>query len=71
MARAIDSINFYSRLETLRKKHRKLDQQIDQEQKSPVVANYYLGQLKREKLLVKDEMSHVLQQLDGTPANLN
>lgn len=69
MSDQTESLTFYTRLETLKKKHRRLDTQIDQELKSPAATDFYIAQLKRQKLLVKDQMAHVMSKLHRESAN--
>lgn len=59
----------YARLESLKKKHEKLDSEISQEQSSAAAVDYYLKQLKRRKLLVKDQMQAVMSDLRDKTAN--
>ena len=47
-----------SRLEALRKKHSMYKMQIKEAQKSPQ-ADFYLKQLKKQKLLVKEEIEGI------------
>lgn len=60
----------YARLESLERQHKQLDSEIAEEQKSSAAAvDYYLKQLKRRKLLVKDRMHAVMSDLRDKTAN--
>lgn len=50
-----------SRIDALRQKHAHLSNRIEEEQRRPALADFYLRQLKKEKLLVKEQLS-VLQE---------
>lgn len=63
------STQFYTRLETLKRKHAVLDQQINKGQKDPSTAEYYLKQLKRQKLLLRDQMEDMIRGLRNKSAN--
>ena len=63
------SVSFYTRLETLKRKHAVLDRQIKKEQGNSDTADYYLKQLKRQKLLIKDQMEDIVRGLRRKSAN--
>ena len=69
MSKGSSSVSFYTRLETLKRKHAVLDTQIRKEQNNPNTADYYLKQLKRQKLFLKDQMEDVLTSLRRKSAN--
>lgn len=48
-----------SRVEALRVKHAALSERIRQEQKRPSSADYYLKQLKKQKLQIKEEIEGI------------
>lgn len=48
-----------SRLQALRKKHTVLSSQIEEELKRPYITDFYLKQLKKQKLLLKDEIENM------------
>lgn len=70
MSIGTSSTSFYTRLETLKRKHSILDNQIRKEQKNPNTADYYLKQLKRQKLFIKDQMEDLLINLRRRSANV-
>jgi hypothetical protein len=63
------SVSFYTRLETLKKKHAMLDRYIAKQQRDPSTADFYIKQLKRQKLLLKDQMEDLMGQLRRKSAN--
>lgn len=65
----LPSLQFYTRLETLKRKHAILDQQIAKEERNPNTADYYLKQLKRQKLLLRDQMEDIVRGLRNKSAN--
>ncbi len=48
-----------TRLESLRSKHALYKMQIKEAQKSPATADFYLTQLKKQKLQVKEEIQNI------------
>ncbi|MBI1300091.1 MAG: DUF465 domain-containing protein [Alphaproteobacteria bacterium] len=46
----------YPRIEALRKKHRELSQQVEDARKQLSTTDYYLNQLKKQKLIVKEKL---------------
>ena len=48
-----------SRLNALQDKHHALEEEIEQEQKHPSVADFYLRKLKKKKLLLKEEIENL------------
>ena len=48
-----------SRLEALRHKHAILKSRIEEEQRRPSAAEFYLRQLKKQKLLIKEQIEGV------------
>lgn len=44
------------RLQALRAKHQILSQRIDEAQKHPSTADFYVSQLKKQKLMIKEEL---------------
>lgn len=48
-----------SRLEALKAKHLLYKERIKEAQKSPATADYYLQQLKKQKLQIKEEIEGV------------
>lgn len=48
-----------SRLEALRSKHAMYKTKIKELQKNPSTADYYLTQLKKQKLLLKEEIERI------------
>lgn len=63
------SVSFYTRLETLKKKHAALDEHIARQQRDPSTADFYIQQLKRQKLLLKDQMEGLMSDLRRRSAN--
>ena len=63
------SIPFYTRLESLKRKHSELKNNIRNQQNNPAVADYYLKQLKQQKLLVKDQIEDVIGTMRRAQAN--
>lgn len=49
-------MSIQGRIEELSSRHRRLDQQIEQEQKRPSADATLLQQMKREKLRIKEEL---------------
>lgn len=49
-----------NRIDALRKKHRDISDRIEQEQVSPSVADFYLRQLKKEKLMLKEQIEGLI-----------
>ncbi len=64
-----NALSFYTRLETLKKKHENLSQQITQEQNNLSAGDYYLKQLKRQKLFLKDQIYEMVGDLRGKSVN--
>lgn len=58
-----NSVPFYTRLESLKRKHAVISRQIEREQNNSYTADFYLKQLKRQKLLIKDQMEEVVKNL--------
>ncbi len=50
-----------SRLNALREKHSVLKEKIEEEQKSLSVTDFYLRQLKKKKLLLKEKIEGIRQ----------
>lgn len=50
-----------TRLESLQSKHSELSQKIERELQSPSAADFYIHQLKKQKLLLKDEIEKMKQ----------
>ena len=57
-----------SRLEALRRKHAMYKTQIKEAQKSPATASFYLTQLKKQKLQVKEEIEGITAKAAGASA---
>ena len=51
------SPSMFERIETLRARHRSLEEAIDQEVNRPLPNREALGDLKRQKLRIKDEIA--------------
>lgn len=49
------------RIEALRKKHESLSCEIEDERKKPSSSDLYMTSLKKRKLIVKEELSELLQ----------
>lgn len=47
----------HPRMQSLKAKHRQLDEQITQEQSHPAADPYKIASLKREKLALKEQMT--------------
>ena len=56
--RGTDSVPL-TRLESLRSKHALYKMQIKEAQKRPATADFYLTQLKKQKLQVKEEIENI------------
>ena len=56
--RGTDSLPL-TRLESLRSKHALYKTQIKEAQKSPATADFYLTQLKKQKLQIKEEIENL------------
>jgi hypothetical protein len=69
MSGASVSVSFYTRLETLKKKHAALDDHIAKQQRDPSTTDFYIKQLKRQKLLLKDQMEGLMRDLRRKSAN--
>jgi len=54
-----------SRVEALRAKHTALSERIREEQKRPSSADYYLRQLKKQKLQIKEEIEGIRKVASG------
>ena len=54
-----------AKIRALRAKHSQISDQIEEVQKSPGAADYYLKQLKRQKLVLKD----TIEQMGKVSAN--
>lgn len=48
-----------SRLEALRKRHAILSSRIEEAQRSPSTTDFYLRQLKKQKLVLKEEIEGI------------
>ncbi len=48
-----------SRIEALRAKHASLKSRIESEQRLPSTTDFYLRQLKKQKLLLKEEIERI------------
>ena len=48
-----------SRVEALRKRHAMLSTRIEEAQKSPATTDFYLRQLKKQKLVLKEEIEGI------------
>ena len=48
-----------ARIEALKAKHKSLSQKIEQEQSRPFISEYQIGELKREKLKIKEEIEGI------------
>ena len=48
-----------SRLEALKTRHAVLSSRIEEAQKSPATADFYVRQLKKQKLTLKDEIQQI------------
>ena len=57
-------------LKSLEGKKQKLERRIAEEEKSPSSADFYLKQLKRQKLLIKDKIYSLMDELEEKKANL-
>ncbi|MCF6304685.1 MAG: DUF465 domain-containing protein [Rhodobacteraceae bacterium] len=56
-------MNLNSRLNELQKKHANLAQQIEADQRRPGIDDLEIGELKREKLRLKEEIVRVSSQV--------
>ncbi|MEM7650663.1 MAG: YdcH family protein [Pseudomonadota bacterium] len=54
-----------SRLEALRNRHAILSDKVEDAQKSPSVNDFYLRQLKKQKLALKEEIHGIRSQKTG------
>ncbi len=52
-------MNLNSRLTELQKKHQMLSQKIESDQRSPGIDGLEIGELKKEKLRLKEEITRV------------
>ena len=48
-----------SRIEALRAKHKSISRKIELEQLSPSINDYRIGELKRQKLKIKEELEGI------------
>lgn len=48
-----------ARIEALRAKHKSLSKKIEHEQSRPFISEYQIGELKREKLKIKEEIEGI------------
>ncbi len=55
-----------SRIKALREKHAELSSRIDKAQKFPSSTDYYLRKLKKQKLLLKEEIESIKQVSTGS-----
>lgn len=49
----------HSRLEALKKRHSHISDSIEQAHKSPSTTDFYLRQLKKEKLMLKEQIEGI------------
>jgi hypothetical protein len=52
---------FAARIDALKVKHKLLSQKIETEQSRPFIREYQIGELKREKLKLKEEIEGIRQ----------
>lgn len=64
----VSSVYENPRLQALRDKHVALSEKVNQAQKSLSVTDYYLNQLKKQKLLIKEELSSLIEKRRKTSA---
>ena len=69
MSRHSVSESSQARLDALRKKHTALDEHIAKQQRDPAATDFYLKQLKRQKLLLKDQITELMAKLRRQSAN--
>lgn len=50
-----------SRLQALKHKHAVLSEKVDEAQQHPSSAEYYLKQLKKQKLVIKEEIQGLIE----------
>lgn len=48
-----------ARIESLKSKHKSLSKKIEREQSRPFISEYQIGELKREKLKLKEEIEGI------------
>lgn len=53
-----NSVHNNPRIKALIEKHAALSDQIKLEQKNPASSDFYINQLKKQKLLIKEKISH-------------
>ncbi len=70
MSRKSTHMPLYGRMKRLSDKKRKLDDCVAKEDQLSISADYYLKQLKRQKLLVRDKMQRILNELKENQSNL-
>ena len=58
-------VSVSKRLEALKAKHRALSQQVDDAQKRLSTSDYYLNQLKKQKLFVKEKLADEERRVAG------
>lgn len=46
-----------ARIEALREKHQALSLKVDEERKRPATTSFYLNQLKKQKLILKEQIA--------------
>lgn len=54
-----------SRLEALRTRHSVLSSRIEEAQKSPATTDFFLRQLKKQKLMLKEEIEGIREASSG------
>lgn len=54
-----NSVPSSARVEALKVKHQTLSKKIELEQRRPFISEHHLGELKREKLKVKEELEGI------------
>ncbi len=52
---SVSKVSVSSRVETLREKHRLLSEEVEKAHSDLSTADYYLSQIKKQKLMVKQE----------------
>ena len=56
MSVSVSEVSVNTRIEALRAKHRGLSQEIEQAHNNLSTTDYYLSQLKKQKLIVKEKL---------------
>lgn len=56
----VSASNENPRMKALKARHAELSVQIEEAQKSPSITNFYVKQLKKQKLLVKEKIESIV-----------